>query len=83
MIVQHAHELGHEVRMGSRRPGHDDAAARIGLNRDRPLLLGNPRAQLKAMLDERRPAYEQVAAATVATDKLSPEDVADRVEAVL
>jgi shikimate kinase len=63
--------------------GLSDAAARIGLNRDRPLLLGNPRAQLKAMLDERRPAYEQVAAATVATDKLSPEDVADRVEAVL
>jgi shikimate kinase len=63
--------------------GLSDAAARIGLNRDRPLLLGNPRAQLKAMLDERRPAYQQVAVATVTTDKLSPEDVADRVEAVL
>jgi shikimate kinase len=63
--------------------GLSDAAARIGLNRDRPLLLGNPRAQLKAMLDERRPAYQQVAVATVATDKLSPEDVADLVEAVL
>jgi shikimate kinase len=63
--------------------GLSDAAARIGLNRDRPLLLGNPRAQLKAMLDERRPAYQQVAVATVTTDKLSPEDVADRVEAML
>jgi shikimate kinase len=63
--------------------GLSDAAARIGLNRDRPLLLGNPRAQLKAMLDERRPAYLQVAVATVTTDKLSAVDVADRVEAVL
>jgi shikimate kinase len=63
--------------------GLSDAAARIGLNRDRPLLLGNPRAQLKSMLDERRPAYVAVATATVTTDKLSPEDVADRVEAVL
>jgi hypothetical protein len=35
------------------------------------------------MLDERRPAYLQVAVATVSTDKLSVADVADRVEAVL
>jgi shikimate kinase len=63
--------------------GLSDAAARIGLNRDRPLLLGNPRAQLKLMLDERRPAYEQVAVATVATDHASPEDVAELVAATL
>jgi shikimate kinase len=63
--------------------GLPDAAARIGLNRDRPLLLGNPRAQLKIMLDERRMAYEQVAVATVATDGLAPEAVADRVVATL
>jgi shikimate kinase len=63
--------------------GLPGAAARIGLNRDRPLLLGNPRAQLKIMLDERRPAYEQVAVATVSTDHLDPPDVADLVEATL
>jgi shikimate kinase len=60
-----------------------DAAARIGLNRDRPLLLGNPRSQLKVMLDERRPLYEEVAVATVGTDHLDAETVADRVEELL
>jgi shikimate kinase len=63
--------------------GLPDAAARIGLNRDRPLLLGNPRAQLKIMLDERRPVYEQVAVATVSTDHVDAETVADQVEALL
>jgi shikimate kinase len=63
--------------------GLPDAAARIGLNRDRPLLLGNPRAQLKIMLDERRPLYEQVAVGTVPTDHLDAETVADRVEELL
>jgi shikimate kinase len=38
-----------------------DAVRRIGLNRDRPLLIGNPRAQLRALLDARRPLYEEVA----------------------
>jgi shikimate kinase len=45
-----------------------DAAARVGLNRDRPLLVGNVRGQLKALLDERRPLYEEVATVTVSTD---------------
>lgn len=63
--------------------GLSDAAARVGLNRDRPLLLGNPRAQLRVMLEERRPLYLEVAAATVATDGKSVDEVADAVEAVL
>jgi shikimate kinase len=63
--------------------GLPDAAARIGLNRDRPLLLGNPRSQLKIMLDERRPLYQQVATDTVATDHLDADAVADQVEALL
>jgi shikimate kinase len=60
-----------------------DAAARIGLNRDRPLLLGNPRAQLHAMLQERRPRYLEVATVTVATDGRTPDEVAAAVEASL
>lgn len=44
------------------------AARRVGLNRDRPLLLGNPRATLKRLLDERRPLYLQVATGTVVAD---------------
>ena len=31
------------------------AAPRVGFNRDRPLLLGNPRAQWQALSDNRRP----------------------------
>jgi shikimate kinase len=52
-----------------------DAVDRIGLNRDRPLLALNPRAQLRAMLAERQPVYEAVAAVTVHTDGRTPDDV--------
>ncbi len=63
--------------------GLGDAAARVGMNRDRPLLLGNPRAQLKALMDARRPLYEEVATVTVSTDGRTPEDVVDEVCGVL
>jgi shikimate kinase len=63
--------------------GLANAAARVGLNRDRPLLLGNPRATLRVMLEARRPLYDEVATATVLTDDRSPDEVADDVEAVL
>jgi shikimate kinase len=59
------------------------AASRVGLNRDRPLLLGNPRQQLRALLDARLPFYREVAAATVQTDTLTPDEVADAVLATL
>ncbi len=56
------------------------AAPRVGLNRSRPLLLGNPRAQWQALMEARRPVYERVATVRVLTDGLTPEQVADRVE---
>lgn len=59
--------------------GLADAASRVGLNRDRPLLLGNPRAQLKKLLDQRRPLYEEVATITVDTSGRTAEDVAAEV----
>jgi shikimate kinase len=59
------------------------AAGRIGLNRDRPLLIGNPRAQLRALLDARLPLYEQVAGTTVRTDDRTVEEVAEAVLAGL
>lgn len=59
--------------------GLADAAARVGLNRDRPLLIGNPRAQLNRLMNERRPLYEDVATITVDTSGRTPEDVADEV----
>ncbi len=55
------------------------AAPRIGFNRDRPLLLGNPRAQWVRLMEARRPLYEQVASITVHTDGRTPDDIADEV----
>jgi len=46
------------------------AAPRVGFNRDRPLLLGNPRAQWQSLLDKRRPIYENVADYCVKVDAL-------------
>jgi shikimate kinase len=59
------------------------AAGRIGLGLTRPLLLGNVRAQLKTLLDARRPLYIEVADIVVATDDLSVDEVADEVERLL
>lgn len=56
-----------------------DAAKRIGLNRDRPLLMGNVRQQLRVLLDARLPLYREVATVTVMTDARTPEDVAGAV----
>ena len=49
------------------------------MNRDRPLLLDSPRAQLKRLLDERRPLYEQVATVTVSTSGRPFNEVVDEV----
>lgn len=55
------------------------AADRVGLDRSRPLLLGNVRAQLRSLLEQRRPVYEAAATVTVLTDDLTPDQVADAV----
>jgi shikimate kinase len=49
-----------------------DATRRVGFNRDRPLLLGNPRAQLHALMEARRPLYEEVASIVVSTSGKTP-----------
>jgi shikimate kinase len=61
------------------RVGLSDAAARVGLGASRPLLLGNVRGTMKALLDERTPVYESVAVVVVDTDGRTPEEVADAV----
>jgi len=63
--------------------GLSAAAARVGLGVTRPLLLGNVRSQLKALLDARRSLYEEVAELTVVTDDLPAEAVADSVDRYL
>ncbi len=56
-------------------------AHRNGLDRPRPLLIGNPRAQLKALLAERLPVYQSLATWIVETDDYAPEEVADEIAA--
>jgi shikimate kinase len=63
--------------------GIKDAASRIGLNRDRPLLLGNPRAQWIRLMEQRRPVYDEVATARVDTSGRTAGAVADDVAALL
>jgi shikimate kinase len=63
--------------------GLSDAVKRVGLGHGRPLLLGNVRSRVKALLDERLPVYQSVATVVVDTDGRSPEDVADEVTAAL
>jgi shikimate kinase len=60
-----------------------DAAPRIGFNRDRPLLIGNPRAQWTMMMEQRRPVYEQLADARVDTAGRTVDEVAEAVMALL
>jgi len=61
------------------RVGLSAAVKRVGLGTGRPLLLGNVRSRVKALLDERTPIYESVATISVDTDDRSPEDVAAEV----
>jgi shikimate kinase len=56
-----------------------DAAKRVGLGQGRPLLLGNVRSRMKALLDERLPRYLDVADVVVETDGRTPHEVADEV----
>jgi shikimate kinase len=51
------------------------ATGRVGLNRDRPVLALNPRAQLKALLEQRMPLYREVADLTVDTNDRTPTEV--------
>lgn len=57
--------------------GLADAAKRVGLSRDRPVLALNPRATLHTLLEQRLPHYRAVATAEVPTDQRSPEDVVE------
>lgn len=58
------------------RVGLADAVKRVGLGTARPLLLGNVRARVKTLLDERNPIYEAVADLTVDTAGRSAHEVA-------
>lgn len=63
--------------------GLSDAVKRVGLGSARPLLLGNVRGQIKALLDERLPVYREVAGFVVETDGRTPTEVAADVRAAV
>lgn len=52
-----------------------NVAPRVGFNRDRPLLLGNPRQQWIALMEKRRPIYERIATRTISTDNRKAHEV--------
>ena len=56
------------------------AAPRVGFNRDRPLLLGNPRGQWQALSDKRRPIYEALADVSIKVDDMSVEAITSEIE---
>lgn len=58
------------------RVGLSEAVKRVGLGVGRPMLLGNVRSRIKALLDERTPIYEAAATIAVDTDGRTPDDVA-------
>jgi shikimate kinase len=65
------------------RVGLSEAVKRVGLGTGRPLLLGNVRSRIKALLDERAPVYAAVADLTVETDQRSPQDIVAEIEKAL
>ena len=50
-------------------------APRIGFNRDRPLLLNNPRGQWQTLMEARRPVYEAIADTTINVDDKSEDEI--------
>ncbi|GAA1533869.1 shikimate kinase [Nocardioides humi] len=65
------------------RVGLADAVKRVGLGTGRPLLLGNVRARVKQLLDERTPVYEGLARVVVETDGREPEEIAAEIVAAV
>ena len=59
------------------------AAPRVGFNRDRPLLLGNPRAQWQSLSEQRRPIYEKLATQSIKVDDMTVDEIVNIIESVL
>ena len=59
--------------------GLAQAVDRVGMNRNRPLLLGNVRGQLADLMSAREPLYKEVAKIAVDTSKRSPAEVVEAI----
>jgi shikimate kinase len=60
-----------------------EAVHRVGLDHGRPLLMVNPRATLRYLMEQRRPLYEEVATHTIDTTSRAPEDIAAEIAKAL
>ncbi|MFC9973993.1 shikimate kinase [Spirillospora sp. NPDC127200] len=63
--------------------GLSEAVKRVGLASARPLLVLNPRSQLRKLLEERLPVYERLGVLRVATDGREPEEIVEEIVAHL
>lgn len=59
--------------------GASAGAHRVGLDVPRPVLLGNVRSRMVALLNERSPLYDAVARLRVDTESRTPDEVADSI----
>jgi shikimate kinase len=55
------------------------AAPRVGFNRERPLLLVNPRASWQELMNKRRPIYSRLATRIVDTNEDAPDQVVAKI----
>jgi shikimate kinase len=60
-----------------------EAVRRVGIDQGRPLLMVNPRATLRYLMEQRRPLYEEVATHTVDTSGREPADIVAEIVKVL
>ena len=60
-----------------------NAAPRVGFNKERPLLMGNPRQQWLQLMERRRSIYESLATRTVSTDNRKAHEVAHEIAQVV
>ncbi|MFM8898058.1 MAG: shikimate kinase [Actinomycetota bacterium] len=56
-----------------------NAAPRVGFNKERPLLMGNPRQQWLQLMEKRRSIYESLATRTISTDNRKAPEVAQEI----
>jgi shikimate kinase len=54
-------------------------APRIGFNRDRPLLINNPRGQWQSLMEARRPIYEAIADTVIDVNDKAQEKIVDEI----
>ncbi len=52
---------------------------RVGFNKGRPLLMGNPRAQWQNLMNERAPIYESIASYIAEVDNKSVRELTDEI----